>query len=104
MRTLGPDSDDIAVQFTIRQTGIGIAVIGFILAFAVRVPFLLVAVGDAVLIGFGAYKLDRVLLAKDRPGDETLRPPVWFRIVMATALVALILGLLIGWLWPVSSH
>jgi hypothetical protein len=103
MRTIGPDSDDIAVRFTIRQMALGIAFIGVILALAVQAPCLLVAGGDAVLIGFGIYKLARVLLATDRPGDETPWPPMWFRIAIATALATLVLGLLIEGLWVVIS-
>jgi hypothetical protein len=104
MRTIGTDSDDLAVQFMIRQMAIGIAVIGVILALAAQALYLLLAGGDVVLIGFGAHKVARVLLARDTPWDETPWPPVWLRIAMATLLAILILGLFIGWLWPVSSH
>jgi hypothetical protein len=104
MRTLRSDSDDVTGQFTIRQMAIGIAVIGVILALAVQAPWMLIAAGDAILIGFGVRKLARALLAKDRPKDATPRPRVWGRIAIATTLAVLILGFLIGWLCPVTSN
>ncbi len=103
MRTIGPDSDDLAVQFTIRQMAIGVAVIGVILALVVQAPCLLVAGGDAVLVGFGACRLIRLLLAKDRPRDEPPWPPVWFRIAVAMVLAIPALALLIECLWAVAS-
>lgn len=102
MTTIGPGSDDIVMRFTIRQVMIGIAVVGIVLALAVQVPYLLVAGGDAILVGFGVYKIALALRpARYRPGDEPPRPPVWFRIAMAMLLGIVLLGVLIGWLCPV---
>ncbi len=104
MRKIGTGSDDLAVQFTIRQMAIGIAVIGVVLALAVQAPCLLLAMGDAVVVGLGAYKLARVLLGGDTPGDETPWPPVWFRMAMASLIAILVLGLVIACFRPVVSY
>lgn len=103
MEPSGPNPDDIALQFTIRQMAIGIAVIGVILALAVQVPRLVLAVGDVILVGFGSYKVARAVLAKDAPADEPPWPPVWFRIAIAMVLAVMLLGILIACLFPVAS-
>jgi hypothetical protein len=101
----GLDPDDIVMRLTLRQAMIGIAIVGVVLALAVQAPRLLVAGGDAVLIGFGVYKLARLLrLERYRPDDEPPWPPVWFRIAMAMLLGIVLLGVLIGWLCPVISY
>jgi hypothetical protein len=105
MKTNGPDSDDVMTRFTIRQAMIGIAIVGVVLAVAVREPCLLVAGGDAVLIGFGVYKVARALrLERFRPDDEPPWFPPWLRMAMAMLLWLTLLGVLIGWLCPVVSH
>jgi uncharacterized membrane protein len=98
----GPDRDDTAVRFTIRQMTIGIAVIGVVLALAVQVPRLLIAGLDVVLIAFGIYKLGQALgLVKH--GNGMMRPPAWFRIVVAVSVLILLLGVVIGLLFPVHT-
>jgi hypothetical protein len=98
---IDPNNDDIAVQFTIRQMTIGIAVLGVVLVLAARLPGPLIAGLDAVLIAFGIYKLALALgLGKRESDDEPPRPPVWFRIAVAISLSILVLGVLIGWLYP----
>jgi hypothetical protein len=98
----GPDRDDTAVRFTIRQMTIGIAVIGVVLALAVQVPRLLIAGLDVVLIAFGIYKLGRAVgLVKH--GNGMMGPPAWFRIVVAVSVLILLLGVVIGLLFPVHT-
>jgi hypothetical protein len=94
---VGQDREDLAVRFTIRTMTIAIAVLAVILALAVQVPWLLVAGGDAILVGFGIYKLGRALaLGPYRPEDETPWPPVWLSLAVAVILAVVVLGLLIG--------
>jgi hypothetical protein len=100
--TPGPDRDDIAVRFTIRQMTIGIAVIGVVLALAVQVPRLLIAGLDVVLIAFGSYKLGRTMgLVKH--GNGVMRSPAWFRILVAVSVLIPLLGVVIGLLFPVHT-
>ncbi len=63
---------------------------------------MLVAGGDAILIGFGVCKIALALQPeKYRPGDEPPGPTVCFRIAMAMLLRIVLLGVVIGWLSPV---
>jgi hypothetical protein len=53
----GAGDDEIEVRFTVRQMIIATAVIGVILALLVQIPILVVVVLDAILLGFGLYKV-----------------------------------------------
>jgi hypothetical protein len=69
-------------QFTLRQTMIAVAVVALVLTSLDQILFLIVAMGDAVLLGFALYKFARL----------------HFRIRMAVE-VATALALLALWVW-----
>ncbi len=87
MSSSGADDDEIDVRLTIRQLMIVIAVIGTVLALIVQVPLLVVAGLDAILLGFGFYKVVHL-------------PPAR-RLALLTVIAVVMLGIIIGRLHPI---
>ena len=53
----GAGGDQVEVRFTVGQMMIVIGVIGVVLALLVQIPVLVAVVLDAILLGFGVYKV-----------------------------------------------
>jgi hypothetical protein len=81
---------DIAVRFTVGQMMLVIGVLGVVLAILVQVPLLVVEVGDGILLGFAVYKV-----------AHTPRP---LRLILVIAIALVVLGVCIGFWFPIRSH